>query len=176
MTTRNAYLIDFGGLDDGIHEFEFHVDDSFFARFENSVVRQGEVDILVTLEKEPGLLLMDFTISGSISTICDRCLDSLVVPIEGFNELIVRIGEEVAEEPSDVDMITIPAREHVLDISELMFEYISLQVPLRNVHVDDENGKSTCNSDVLREMEKHLSQDSPSADPRWDVLKNINLN
>jgi uncharacterized metal-binding protein YceD (DUF177 family) len=176
MVARNSFEIEFGGLGEGVHEFEFHVDDSFFARFENSLVRHGDLDILVTLEKEPGMLLMDFTFSGAITTTCDRCLDDLVVPVEGYNELLVKLGDEEGQgEDSEVDMIHLPAREHVLDVSELLLDYISLQLPIRNVHPDDENGKSTCNSDVLREMEKHLSQDHP-ADPRWDVLKNINLN
>src|SRR4029450_3112979 len=118
MSARNTYLIDFGGLGDGVHEFEFHVDDSFFARFENSVVQHGDLDILVTLEKEPSLLMLDFTFSGIISTTCDRCLDKLDVEIEGYNELVVRLGGDVkGEEDSEVDMVSIPAREHALDIS-----------------------------------------------------------
>jgi uncharacterized metal-binding protein YceD (DUF177 family) len=176
MSARNTYLIDFGGLGDGVHEFEFHVDDSFFARFENAIVQHGELDVLVTLEKEPALLMLDFTFSGTIAATCDRCLDKLDVSIEGYNELVVKLGGEIqAEEDSEIDMISIPAREHILDVSELLFEYISLQVPLRNVHPDDENGKSTCNTEVIREMERHISQEQ-SGDPRWDVLKNINLN
>src|SRR5436190_23549959 len=93
MIAHNSYLIDFGGLGEGVHEFEFHVDDSFFARFENSLVRQGELDILVTLEKEPGMLLLDFTFSGTIVTTCDRCLDRLELEVEGYNELIARLGD-----------------------------------------------------------------------------------
>jgi uncharacterized metal-binding protein YceD (DUF177 family) len=177
MSGQNPYLIEFGGLEDGVHEFEYTVDDSFFARFENSIVQHGEIDVLVTLEKEPGILMLDFTFSGTITTTCDRCLDDLEVELEGFNELIIRFGEVTAEEAeqSEVDIITLSAREHEVDISDLLFEYISLQVPLRNVHPDDEDGKSTCNAEVLKEMEKHLSQ-TPPDDHRWDALKNINLN
>ena len=177
MSAQNPYLIEFGGLEDGVHEFEYTIDDSFFARFEKSIIQHGQIDLLVTLEKEPGLLLLDFTFNGSITTTCDRCLDDLDVEIEGYNELIVKFGT-VAEdeiENTEVDIITLSAREHELDLSELIFEYISLQVPIRNVHPDDENGKSTCNAEVIREMEKHLIQPAPD-DPRWDALKNINLN
>jgi len=177
MSGQNPYLIEFGGLEDGVHEFEYTVDDSFFARFENSIVQHGEIDVLVTLEKEPGLLMMDFTFNGTITTTCDRCLDDLEVELEGYNELIIKFGQVSPEETeqSEVDIITLPVREHELEISELIFEYISLQVPIRNVHPDDENGKSTCNAEVIKEMEKHLSN-TPPDDHRWDALKNINLN
>jgi uncharacterized protein len=176
VKAQNPYLIEFGGLGEGTHEFEYHIDDAFFAGFENSIIQHGDLDMLVTLEKEPGLLLMDFTFQGTIMTTCDRCLDLMEVTLEGYNELVVRLGTPQEEDDGgEIDIITLPAKEHELDVRELIFEYISLQVPIRNVHPDDENGKSTCNADVLREMEKHLAKETHE-DPRWDVLKNINLN
>jgi hypothetical protein len=53
-------------------------------------------------------------------------------------------------------------------------------VPLRNVHPDDENGMSTCDQEALAKLEAlrihELTEEEKTNDPRWDILKKINLN
>ena len=176
MTGRpRDYVIEFGSLPLGQHEFEFEVGDSFFQLFENSIVQHGNVDVLVVLEKKSNMLLLDFTLQGRVMVTCDRCLDDLELELEGFSELIVKLGDHTEEESEDVIMI--PATEHQLDLSQLIYEYISVMIPMRNVHPENEEGKSTCNPEILREIEKHQQQpEMDETDPRWEMLKNINLN
>jgi uncharacterized metal-binding protein YceD (DUF177 family) len=173
--SEREFIIEFGSLPLGEHEFEFEVDDTFFQKFENSIVQHGHVDVLVVLEKKSNMLLMDFTLEGAVTVTCDRCLDDLEIPIEGFSELIVKSGDHQEEVSEDV--IIIPSTEHSLDISQLIYEYISVLVPMRNVHPDDEDGRSTCNQEVIREIEKHRhATEADKNDPRWDMLKNIHPN
>lgn len=169
------YVIEFGSLPLGKHEFEFEADDAFFQRFENSIIQHGHMDVLVTMEKKPNMLLLDFTLQGEVLVTCDRCLDDLGLQLEGYSELIVKLGDHAEEESEDI--IVIPSTEHRLDVSHLIYEYTSVMIPMRNVHPDDENGVSTCNPEILREIEKRQPTDSVSeSDPRWEMLKNINLN
>lgn len=176
MTGRpRDYVIEFGSLPLGQHEFEFEVGDSFFQLFENSIVQHGNVDVLVVLDKKSNMLLLDFTLQGNVMVTCDRCLDDLELELEGFSELIVKLGDHTEEESEDVIMI--PATEHQIDISQLIYEYISVMIPMRNVHPEGEDGKSTCNPEILREIEKHRTHtEADETDPRWEMLKNINLN
>jgi len=176
MKRSGKYVINFGSLPDDFHEFEFEVTDSFFDQYENSIVHKGTVDVLVTLEKKQNMLLLDFTMDGVITVQCDRCLEDLDIDISSYNELIVKLGEERGEESEDV--IILPSKDHELDVSQYIYEYINVLVPLRNVHPDDENGNSTCNPDILKAIEKyriHEEEEKP-ADPRWEGLKGINLN
>ncbi len=162
------FIINFGSLTTGEHEFEFEVTDSFFKKFDNSIIEKGNVDVLVVVERKDNMLLLDFTMEGEITVQCDRCLENMELELEGYNELIVKLGDE-NEELSE-EMIVISSREHELDVSQYIYEFLTLMVPMRNVH--DDNG---CDPEVLKEIEKHLSHDHPS-DPRWDALKDINLN
>jgi uncharacterized protein len=175
MSTARDYIINFGSLGPGEQEFEFQVNDSFFQRFENSVIQKGNVDVLVVVEKKENMLLLDFTMEGTVTIPCDRCMEDLDLDIEGYNELIVKLGEQ-NEELSE-DMIVISSKEHEIDVAQYIFEYITLMIPMRNVHDEDENGQS-CDPEVLKELEKHLSheQNDSETDPRWDGLKDINLN
>ncbi len=175
MSNERDFVINFGSLTTGEHEFEFKVDDSFFKRFENSIIERGNVDVLVVVEKKDNMLLMDFTMEGKVIVPCDRCLEDLELEIEGYNELIIKIGEE-NEELSET-VIVISSKEHEIDVSHYIYEFISLMIPMRNVHDEEENGQK-CDPEILKEIDKHLTHENPEApaDPRWDALKNINLN
>jgi uncharacterized protein len=175
MGRSREYIIEFGALPKGEHEFEFEVSDSFFQEFENSIVQHGNVDVLVVVEKKENLLLLDFTMEGTVIVTCDRCLDDMELELEGYSELIVKLGDHLEEESDEVIMI--PVSEHQLDLSQFIYEYISVLIPMRNVHPDAEDGTSTCNPEILREIEKHQLRDTTDeTDPRWEMLKNINLN
>jgi uncharacterized metal-binding protein YceD (DUF177 family) len=174
MSGSRDFIINFGSLSTGEHEFEFKVDSTFFRRFENSIIQKGDVDVLVVVEKKDSMLLFDFTMEGTVTVPCDRCLEDLDLDIETYNELIVKMGDHHEEESEDV--IVISSKEYEIDVSQYIYEYLTLIVPMRNVH-DEEEGLA-CNPEVLKELNKHLPQSDGehSNDPRWDGLKNINLN
>ena len=175
MSIARDYVINFGSLASGEHEFEFVINDSFFKRFENSVIEKGSVDVLIVLEKKDKMLLLDFTMEGTVTVQCDRCLEDLDLDIEGYNELIVKIGDE-KEELSDT-VVVISSKEYEIDVAQFLYEYLTLMIPMRNVHDENENGQK-CDPEVLKELEKHITHETPEppSDPRWDALKNINLN
>ena len=175
MGVARDFIINIGSLAAGEHEFEFEVKDSFFKRFEHSVIEKGSVDVLVVVKKKDNMLLLDFTMEGIVTVQCDRCLEDLDLDIESYNELIVKIGEE-NEELSE-KIVVISSKEYEIDVAQYIYEFISLIIPMRNVHDETENGQK-CDPEILKELEKHITHESPEApsDPRWDALKNINLN
>jgi uncharacterized metal-binding protein YceD (DUF177 family) len=174
MSAARDYTIHLGSLGSGEEEFEFHVSEKFFQKFEQSIIQKGEVDVLVVVEKKENMILLDFTTAGEVTVPCDRCLQDLVMEIEGYNELIVKIGDHNEELSEDVIMIS--SKEHEIDLSQYIYEFISLMIPMRNVHDESENGQA-CDPEVLKEIQKHINHDhEPQSDPRWDGLKNINLN
>src|SRR5437763_4173687 len=142
MNPLDRFKIEFGSLGSGEHEFQFEIDDKFFEQFENSPVEHGALDVLVTVNKDEPMLLIDFTIDGTITLLCDRCADDLELEVSSFNELIVKFGEDAGEESEDV--IVLSPKEHSLNVAQYLYEYISLMIPLRNVHPDDEAGNTTC--------------------------------
>jgi uncharacterized metal-binding protein YceD (DUF177 family) len=175
MSASRDYVINFGSLSPGEHEFEFEVKDSFFQRFDSSVVQRGNIDVLIVVEKKEQMLLFDFTMEGTVIVQCDRCLEDLELDIEGYNELIVKMGDENEELSENV--IVISSKDYEIDVSQYIYEFITLIIPMRNVHDEEENGQA-CDPEILKEMEKHITNESPETptDPRWDSLKNINLN
>ncbi|MGI8891930.1 MAG: YceD family protein [Bacteroidia bacterium] len=177
VESLSKYIIPFSGLSQGIHEYEYHIDKDFFAELEYSLLSESSVDVKVSMNKTETMLLLDFDIEGTVNLQCDRCTDYFDLPVKGRNKLIVKFGEATVEE-NDLILI-LSDKEHELNISQYIYEYINLLVPMRHLHQDDAKGNSTCNQEMLDIIEKvsHKQKDPDEIDPRWEALKKLkNLN
>jgi uncharacterized protein len=163
------YSIPFLGLSLGSHQFEFEIDDSFFENFEYSQIHSARIHADVTMERQERMLIFRFSFTGFIHTNCDRCTEEFDLKVDDTQQLVVKFGHEFKEESEDV--IVIPDMDHKFNIAQYIHEYLQLMLPIRIVHPDDENGKSTCNPDMLKRIEE-LSRHQ-NIDPRWEVLQKI---
>jgi len=160
------FTIPFRGLKPGVHQYDYQVDKRFFERIEYAEVSNGNLKVELELTKQERMLIFDFTITGYVEVDCDRCLGKFNQDIEGSEKLFVKFGEEWEEESDDV--IIIPEGEYQFDISEYLYEYIILLLPMQRIHPDDENGETTCDQDMV---DRIGSQSEVSeTDPRWDAL------
>jgi uncharacterized protein len=82
------YAIAFKGLKDGMHQFAYVLDSSFFALFETPIYSDGLVRVDVELKKGNQMLIFNFQFSGKVATICDNCLESIDVPVDCNGKLV----------------------------------------------------------------------------------------
>ena len=164
------FKIPIKGLSLGTHDYVYKIDKSFFDNYEFLEIEGGVLDLNLDLVKESTLLSLTFKFNGKISLKCDRCLDLFDIHLENNFRLIVKYAADY-EEISD-EIITVPSSESNLDISQFVFEYINLILPLKKAHPDDDGGNITCNKDMVNRIDGYSEQRN---DPRWDALKNINL-
>lgn len=170
MKRMLEYIIPLQGLGLGKHHYVFEIGDSFLQHFEQLEVVHGQVSIEVELIRESSLIDITFKLSGELELPCDRCLDLFMCPVAGDYRLIVKYGETY-EEISD-EVVVIPAQESQLDLSQYFYEYINLLIPYQKIHPVDEEGNSTCNPEMEEKLNALIKKDN---DPRWDSLKNIDL-
>lgn len=179
MQTRKEYVIQFVGLGIGLHEFTFEVGDSFFKDLEYSEIKHGNIEIKLNLLKQSQMMVLEFEIGGTVKAECDLCTGEFDLPIKGTHKLIVKVGGSDTGDEDD-DIITIAANEHELDLSQFIYEYITLSLPTKRIHPLDKKGKSTCDKEVLKKLDKFLleeeKEEEKKDDPRWNDLKNIKLN
>jgi len=174
VSWKSKYDIEFKGLKEGLHDFEFEIDNLFFAHFEERLVDIGEVVIKVILEKRSTFLKLDLVIEGWLELTCDRCLDNYRQSIKNEAELFVKFGENEFEENENV--IWVLPEEHVINLAQTIYEYVSLSIPLRHIHPKDINGKRECNREMILKLKhlKHPDKDEVyKTDPRWDALKRL---
>jgi uncharacterized metal-binding protein YceD (DUF177 family) len=173
VSWKSKYNIEFKGLGEGLHDFEFKVDDTFFLHFEESLVERGDVVIRLELEKRSAFIKVHLKIKGWLELTCDRCLDHYRQKIKNETELFVKFGEKEFDEAENV--IWVLPEEHQINLAQIIYEYVSLSIPLRHVHPKNANGKRKCNQEMIEKLKEytHFDNEKTPVDPRWNALKNL---
>jgi uncharacterized metal-binding protein YceD (DUF177 family) len=175
MLKSEQYIIQFGSLSVGKHEFSFRIKDSFFELFENSEIKSGDFTVKVDMQRQATMLLLGFAIKGKALLECDRCGDDFLLPVSGEQHLIVKLGGEDMEDNDEI--VSVSSSENELDVAQFIYEYIILSLPLRRTH-PGKTGKNACNPEIIRKLEQisiQKEEETHTEDPRWTVLKNIKL-
>ena len=173
MAELAKYNIAFKGLGQGIHVFEYQIDKRFFDYFSGGIADDGNVTVKVTLEKQSAYMLLLFQVDGTVKVQCDRCLEVYDQPVKSENKIFVKYGEESFNEGDDV--IWVGVNEHQINVGKLIYDFIILSIPIRQVHPEDENGNSLCNPKMLQKLEKLSSPGGQGVknDNRWDDLRKL---
>jgi uncharacterized protein len=170
----NRYKIPFVGLKIGVHEFEYELNDHFFANYEYSLIKKGDLKVNLSFDKRETMMMLSFNIDGIVNVQCDRCLEYFDMHLEGDTPLIVRLGDEQYEETDDI--ISIARGEQEFDVGPYLYEFTNLLLPLTIIHPDDAKGKSLCNKETLKKIEELSAGKKTNNEPidsRWEVLKGL---
>ena len=165
------FSIPISGLKEGGHSYNFEIDNKFFELFEESEIKEGELIATVELDKRSTHFDLKFIINGKVRVVCDRCLEMYDQPVETENRILVKAGKTWNDD--DPDLLIIPADEYEFDISQYLYEFIHLSLPLQRFHPDNKEGISTCNPDMLKRINQHVINNDNDIDPRWDQLKKL---
>lgn len=163
------FVIQFSGLKLGLHEFEFEIGNLFFERFNIEDVTTGNLKVDFSLEKKENSMLFEFSYNGTISTFCDRCLESLEIPVLDNNEIHIKFADETSYENDE--LIVLGSHEYQIDIAPILYEFISLGIPLRKVHEEKD-----CNQEVINRLaiaDSEAPTDEEDAPSVWDTLKKL---
>ena len=171
MNYLKQFKIPFKGLSLGTHVYDWKLDKKFFEAIENPEIIDCNLKVVLELEKQERMLILNFQITGDVEVTCDRCLDQLNLPVDVRERYFIKFGNEHMEESETV--LVIPESEYQVSVSDLIFDYVSLSLPIKKVHPDDAKGNSMCNLETLSRLKEHAIQ--KGSDPRWDALKNIKL-
>lgn len=165
------YVLKFSGLKNGIHEFEYTIDKKLFEEFDCEEVLGANLSMKVNLDKSEKQLKLDFHIQGTLQVICDRCGDEMDLNMNFNRVLYVEFGQQFEEQ--DVDLYVIPFNESSLDLTPFVYEYVTLEKPMRCVHGETEGNTQFCNKKVIEILEKPIEEVEKETDSRWDALKNL---
>jgi uncharacterized metal-binding protein YceD (DUF177 family) len=168
------FMLPLRGLKEGRYTYDFEIGDKFFEQFGKSEIKEGNLYANIELDKNSSHFDIVFKIKGSVRISCDRCLEMFFHPIECENRLLVKLGKNW--DVDDPDILIIPADEQELDIRQYLYEFIHLALPIKRIHPDDKDGKSTCDPDMLKKINEYIILEEKQNDPRWDELKKLMSN
>lgn len=139
----NKYTIPLTGLPFGHTDYQYVIGDSFFGDRDYSEVQNGVVNLRLGIEKMETMFILTLNFEGNVILQCDRCGEDYSQPIEGSAEIYLKYGAENDNEDEDVIFIT--KNDSEFDLSDLIYEYIILSLPIHRVHENE----SECNQEVL---------------------------
>ena len=120
------FVVELKGLARGSSRQEWTAGREFFEQFGNSEILDADLEVKAEIHNHGVTLDVSCEICGSVTVACDRCLEDLVLPVEtSFEESYTpELGE--------------------LDLSQDVYDYVCISLPLRRVHPDGEcNGETT---------------------------------
>ena len=118
-------------LKPGSNAFEWHVGGEFFGMFDNSEILDADLLAEVTIENDDYDISVSGRISGTVTVICDRCLERLTLPVE---------TEFEDDEFDDCDAV---------DLSQDIYDFTCISLPLQRIHPEGE-----CNEETVKFLSK----------------------
>lgn len=192
MGKFTEYKIQLKSLSEGVYTYEFHLGKKFFENMESQDIHDADLHVGLTLTYKRDIYTLDFKITGTITLICDRCLDDLIMPIDTTYHINVKYGDDYNDEADD--LLVIPGSDNYLNVAYMLYDTIALSIPMKHVHP---MGK--CNRQMSQMLHKHRARTSQEdaelqdqlidemegmdtddtnsgnmpSDPRWDALKGL---
>ncbi len=187
MGKFTAFNLPLKTLSAGTHEFEYKLNREFFAEMEYSEVRDADLDVQLKVVYRNDIYALSFQIKGTLTLLCDRCLDDLVIDVDTTYSINVEYGDEFNDESDD--LLIIPTSDNNLNISDMLFDTAVLEIPIKHVHPEGE-----CNPGMSEILAQHratmtddddfdidneacdieaLDDDTAPIDPRWAALKGL---
>lgn len=168
MDTLSRYNIQWKGLSNGKHSFEFGIDDAFFEAFEDSEIEGGKLTAKIELTKSATMLVLDVTIRGEVTVQCDRCLGELQLPVDYNGTLTVKFSDEIDD--YDGEIMWINPADGELRLAQYIYESIVLSLPYQKVHGTDANGNLLCDADMLSRFRIVSQEEFDAFDPESRTL------
>ncbi|MEO2144148.1 MAG: DUF177 domain-containing protein [Flavobacteriaceae bacterium] len=172
MLFLNQYVINFTGLKEGEHNFEFDLDNKFFEHFDYNDFNSCQIKAGVRVNKKSNLLELVFSSKGRININCFVSNEPFDYLQEHQIKLVVKFSSELIND--NEELVILPVGTSTLNVAQYLFEMIILSLPIKIIHpgvVDGSLESETLNK--LKELESKAQEKSSKIDPRWDKLKDL---
>ncbi len=172
MDALAPYSIPIKGLGNGMHEFQFELNQSFFQLFEDSPVEIADLNVKLELDKHSNLMDLRFLIAGNIGTECDRCLAVIHLPVEDEQRLLVKYSE-TTESNEEADVVYLHPDAPSFSVAQYLYEFSVLAIPLIKAYDCDQVEPRPCDTEMLDRLSES-QQPGNDNNPFAEALKKLN--
>ncbi len=174
MANRREFEIAFVGLKPGIHEFSYALEDKFFIEKGAQDFANAKANVNLSLEKNTGFMLLKFEVGGKADVTCDRCGNPLMMELWDEFKMLVKLvdnPDEMNLQEEDPDVYYISRTESHLDVSDWIYEFVMLSVPMQRMCSPELMGGPQCNNEVLEKLKEMEVKDvEHNANNLWKGL------
>ena len=171
------FEIEFVKLENGIHLFEYQINETFFDFFKNIDINAARVSVKLELNKLDNVLQIFIEGSGILQMTCDRCLGDVIYPVDNDFTVIYNLNaaEDKIEEAHHVnmDLFYVKGNQFSVNVAESIYQSFLTEIPMVKRCDDIENG--AWNDEMINKIENLESSNEQKleSDPRWDDLKKL---
>ena len=171
------YKIPHIGLKKEVHDFIFHLDETFFSNFEDSIIGKSAIEARVNFDKSHEPNLLTFKIKGNIDADCDKCAAITSIKIEGEFRVFIKLHDELAlsNELDDPEILFIKTDTPEINLSSYLYEFSHLCIPFIKSCEKPFESKD-CDLEVaskLSALKKAEETEHQITDPRWAGLNKL---
>lgn len=125
----------------GSHCFRSKLEKEFFSGFDEDAVMDASVEVTVNVDKRSSdSVSIVCEVKGEVAVPCDRCLCRLSMPVDfrkSFSVSFCDMADEDTEGEGSEDVV-LCGKDSDLDLSQWVYDYVMLSLPLRKVHDESE--------------------------------------
>jgi uncharacterized metal-binding protein YceD (DUF177 family) len=172
MKDLKQFNIQFVGLKEGKHLFEYTIDNTFFALYNFDEFESSTIHIALEFVKKSTLFELNFVATGSVNVPCDVTNELYDQEITSALPLVVKFGPEYNNDNEDI--LVLPHEVYQFSVAQFIYEMIVLAIPNKRIHPKVLDG--TMESETLNRLEELEIKEVKiveTTDPRWDKLKNL---
>ncbi len=167
---RTQYIIPLQSLGEGVHNLNFRISKEFIESQNIEDMFDAEVTVKVIFTKRTQIHTLELNMRGTVEMPCDRCLEPVKLTIKNSHECVIKVDADEEEFADTDDVICINSQDNELNITHILYENLLLSLPLKKVHA-----QGTCNAGVTAYIKEAKKIQQEKIDPRWELLKNINI-
>jgi uncharacterized metal-binding protein YceD (DUF177 family) len=172
MHFLSQYIINFSSLKEGMHDFDFTVENKLFNHFGYEDFNSCKLEIKVKLFKKTNLLELKFLSKGIININCFVSNEPFDYPQTSVMDLVVKFGSE--QNSDNEELLILPKGTYQIDVSQQLYEMIVLSLPIKIIHPGIEDGSLESETvNRLKKYELNTQKNITKTDPRWDKLKDL---
>ena len=172
MKDLKQFNIQYVGLKEGNHIFNYTIDNKFFEAFNFDEYESSSIEVSLNFVKKSTFFELTFSATGTVEVLCDVTCELYHQEIKSELPLVVKFGSEYNDD--NEELLILPHEAYEFNVAQFIYEMIVLAVPNKRVHpkvLDGTMESETLNK--LRELTIEEEKTVEDTDPRWDKLKNL---
>mgnify|MGYP006120090525 FL=1 len=172
MKYLKQFNIQFVGLKEGKHLFNYTIDNKFFEAFNFDEYENSSIKVSLTFVKKSTLFELTFSANGTVEVPCDLTNELFNQEVASELPLVVNFGSVYNDDNEEI--LILPHEAYEFNVAQFIYEMIVLAVPNKRVHPKVLDG--TMESEALNKLEELTIKEQKTVDntdPRWDKLKNL---
>ena len=172
MKDLKQFNIQFVGLKEGNHTFNYTIDNKFFEAFNFDEFNNSSIEVSLSFLKKSTLFELVFNANGTVKIPCDLTNELYDQEINTEMPLVIKFGLEYNDENEEI--LILPHEAYEVNVAQFIYEMIVLSIPNKRIHPKVLDGTMKSEAlDKLKELEIKEEKTVEETDPRWDKLKNL---